>query len=114
MYGHDALSFVNINHLLMAEYNHFQADGDEEPNEEDNQEDESLNTVMKKPDCSAHQCPEGESVMTSTDANGSVKCSCFDGGKALKSVGYGLGAIALIGLATTGLIVYGAYRIIRG
>ena len=34
----------------------------------------------------------------------------FDSGKEW-AVGYGLGAVALIGLATTGLIVYGVIKV---
>lgn len=33
--------------------------------------------------------------------------------KAVKAIGYGLGAIAIAGVATTGIIVYGLYRIIK-
>jgi hypothetical protein len=65
-------------------------------------------------DCSGHVCPNGESVITYTNADGSVSCSCGDAGGAVKALGLGLGAIALAGLATTGILVYGAYRIIRG
>ena len=65
-------------------------------------------------DCSGHVCPDGKSVITSTNADGTVSCSCGDAGKAIKALGLGLGAVALAGLATTGILVYGAYRIIRG
>ena len=68
----------------------------------------------EKANCDDHQCPEGKNVMTSTNADGTVECSCFDGGNAVRAIGYGLGAIALAGVATTGLLIYGAYRIIRG
>ena len=64
--------------------------------------------------CDDHQCPEGKNVMMTTNADGTVECSCFDGGNAVRAIGYGLGAIALAGVATTGLLIYGAYRIIRG
>ena len=64
--------------------------------------------------CDNHECPEGQNVMTSTNADGTVECSCFDGGKALRTVGYGLGALAFAGVATTGLVIYGIYRIVRG
>ena len=37
-----------------------------------------------------------------------------DAANAVRAIGYGLGAIALAGVATTGLLIYGAYRIIRG
>ena len=61
--------------------------------------------------CDSHECPEGQGVVSSTNEDGSVSCSCFDSGKAVKAIGYGLGAIAVIGLATTGLLVYGAVKI---
>jgi len=61
--------------------------------------------------CDDHQCPEGKNVMTSTNADGTVECSCFDSGKAVRAVGYGLGAIAVVGLLTTGLIVYGVVKV---
>lgn len=61
--------------------------------------------------CDSHECPEGQGVVSSTNKDGSVSCSCFDSGKAVKAIGYGLGAIAVIGLATTGLLVYGAVKI---
>ena len=36
-----------------------------------------------------------------------------DAAKVVKAIGYGLGAIAIAGVATTGIIVYGLYRIIK-
>ena len=70
--------------------------------------------LEEEANCDNHQCPEGQNVMTSTSADGTVECSCFDGGKALRTVGYGLGALAIAGVATTGLVIYGIYRIVRG
>lgn len=63
--------------------------------------------------CDSHECPDGQGVVSSTNEDGSVSCSCFDSGKAVKAIGYGLGAIAIAGVATTGIIVYGLYRIIK-
>jgi len=61
--------------------------------------------------CDSHECPDGQGVVSSTNEDGSVSCSCFDSGNAVKAIGYGLGAIAVVGLATTGLLVYGAVKI---
>jgi hypothetical protein len=36
-----------------------------------------------------------------------------DAAKAVKAIGYGLGAIAIAGVATTGIVVYGLYRGIK-
>ena len=63
--------------------------------------------------CDSHECPDGQGVVSSTNEDGSVSCSCFDSGKAVKAIGYGLGAIAIASVATTGIIVYGLYRVIK-
>ena len=71
-------------------------------------------TEVKEENCDNHECPEGHGVMTKYNDDGSVSCDCVDTGEVLTTLGYGLGFLALTGLATTGIVIYGLYRIIRG
>tara|TARA_R110000824_G_scaffold346710_2_gene533559 strand:- start:431 stop:811 length:381 start_codon:yes stop_codon:yes gene_type:complete len=68
-------------------------------------------------ECKTEDCPPDHIAVKSTDADGNETCSCQSTqalGEGVKAVGKGLGMIALAGLATTGIVVYGLYRIIRG
>jgi hypothetical protein len=75
--------------------------------------DESENGV----ECSSEDCPPDHIAVKSTDADGNETCSCQSTqaiGEGVKAVGKGLGMIALAGVVTTGIVVYGLYRVIRG
>ena len=80
---------------------------------EDEDEDESEEGV----ECNTSDCPPDHIAIKSTDADGNETCSCQSTvalGEGLGSVGRGIGILALAGVATTGIIVYGIYRVIRG
>ena len=67
-------------------------------------------------ECKTEDCPPNHIAVKSTHA-GIETCSCQSTqalGEGVKAVGKGLGMIALAGLATTGIVVYGLYRVIRG
>ena len=60
-------------------------------------------------------CPECPPNHMKAKSNG--QCTCISGeaiGKGLSTVGKGLGMLALGGVAVTGIVVYGVYRLIRG
>jgi hypothetical protein len=68
-------------------------------------------------ECKTEDCPPDHIAVKSTDADGNETCSCQSTqaiGDGVAAVGKGLGMIAIAGLATTGIVVYGLYRIIRG
>ena len=80
---------------------------------EDEDEDESDEEL----ECNSADCPENHIAVKVTDADGNETCSCHDTealGDGITSIGRGLGVLALAGVATTGIIVYGLYRVIRG
>jgi|TARA_B100001094_G_scaffold288441_1_gene304659 hypothetical protein len=104
-FGISPLDFGINAHALLHSETDVGGNGTEEPAETNLDE----NTTSQN--CDDHQCPEGKNVMTSTNADGTVECSCFDSGKAVRAVGYGLGAVAVVGLLTTGLIVYGVVKV---
>ena len=104
-FGISPLDFGINTHALLHSETDVGGNGTEEPAETNLDE----NTAPQN--CDDHQCPEGKNVMMTTNADGTVECSCFDGGNAVRAIGYGLGAIALVGLATTGLNVYGVVKV---
>lgn len=104
-FGISPLDFGINTHALLHSETDDGENGTENPAETNSDE----NTAPQN--CDNHQCPEGKNVMTATSADGTVECSCFDGGNAVKAVGYGLGAIAVVGLLSTGLIVYGVVKV---
>ena len=91
-----------------------QVERPEKTPEHTEQNDDDTGMRPEPKNCDNHDCPEGHGVITKYNDDGSVSCDCVDTGKVLSTIGYGLGFIAITGLATTGLIIYGLYRIIRG
>ena len=68
-------------------------------------------------ECKTSDCPPDHVAIKTTDAFGNPTCSCQSTaaiGEGLGAVGRGIARLAIAGVATTGLIVYGIYRVIRG
>ena len=80
-------------------------------------EDEDGDESDEELECKTSDCPPNHIAIKITDADGNETCSCQDTealGDGITSIGRGLGILALAGVATTGIIVYGIYRVIRG
>ena len=68
-------------------------------------------------ECKTSDCPPDHVAIKTTDAFGNPTCSCQSTvaiGEGLGAVGKGIGMLALGGIAVTGIVIYGVYRIIRG
>jgi len=68
-------------------------------------------------ECKSEDCPKNHMAVKKTDSNGVETCECVSGeaiGDGIKTIGTVLVVLAVGGVVTTGLIVYGIYRIIRG
>jgi hypothetical protein len=68
-------------------------------------------------ECKQEDCPPNHMAVKKTDADGIETCECVSGeaiGEGVKAIGKGLGMIAIAGVLTTGILVYGIYRVIRG
>ena len=68
-------------------------------------------------ECKTSDCPPDHVAIKTTDAAGNPTCSCQSTvaiGEGLGAVGKGIGMLALGGIAVTGIVIYGVYRIVRG
>ena len=84
---------------------------------EDEDEDGDGDESDEELECKTSDCPPNHIAIKITDADGNETCSCQDTealGDGITSLGRGLGILALAGVVTTGIIVYGIYRVIRG
>jgi len=68
-------------------------------------------------ECKQEDCPANHIAVKNTDADGTETCECVESadiGEVVGAIGKGLGMLAIAGVATTGIIVYGIYRLVRG
>ncbi len=68
-------------------------------------------------ECKQEDCPPNHMAVKTTDADGIETCECIESadiGEVVGAIGKGLGMIAIAGVITTSIIVYGIYRLVRG
>ena len=85
------------------------------PDDDTGSDDED--TGSEDLECKTSDCPPDHIAIKTTDADGNPTCSCQSTvaiGEGLGAVGRGIGMLALGGIAVTGIVIYGVYRIIRG